>query len=53
MVEQIVTPRNFIVNLGFTSVDNEFLGVAIAKVDNEISRGNNLLYHPLGYVLFI
>ena len=29
MVKQIVTPRNFIVNLGFASVDNEFLGVAI------------------------
>ena len=27
MVEQIVTPRNFIV--GFASVDNEFLGVTI------------------------
>jgi arginine deiminase len=24
-----------------------------AEVDNEISRGNNLLYHPLSYVLFI
>jgi hypothetical protein len=22
-------------------------------VDNEISRGNNLLYHPLSYVLFV
>ena len=41
MVGQIVTPRNFIVNLGFVSVDNEFLGVA------------NLLYHSLSYVLFI
>jgi hypothetical protein len=40
VVEQIVTPRNFIVNLGFASVDNEFLG-------------NILLYHPLSYVLFI
>jgi len=29
VVEQIVTPRNVIVNLGFASVDNELLGVAI------------------------
>jgi hypothetical protein len=58
VVEQIVISRNFIVNLGFASVDNEFLGVTIcsttlAEVDNEISKGNNLLYHPLSYVLFI
>jgi hypothetical protein len=31
VVEQIVTPRNFIVNLGFASVDNEFLGVTICS----------------------
>jgi hypothetical protein len=24
----------------------------VAEVDNDISRGNNLLYHPLSYVLF-
>jgi hypothetical protein len=24
-----------------------------AEVDNEISRGNNLFYHPLSYVLFV
>jgi hypothetical protein len=24
-----------------------------AEVDNEISRGNNVLYHPLSYVLFV
>ena len=41
VVEQIATPRNVIVNLGFASVDNAFLG------------SNNLLYHPLSYVLFI
>ena len=41
VVEQIVTTRNVIVNLGFAWVDNEFLG------------SNNLLYHPLSYVLFI
>jgi hypothetical protein len=29
VVEQIVTPRNFIV--GFASVDNEFLGVTICS----------------------
>jgi hypothetical protein len=58
VVEQIVISRNFIVNLGFASVDNEFLGVTIcsttlAEVDNEISKGNNLLYHPLSYVSFV
>jgi hypothetical protein len=26
VVEQIVTPKHFIVNIGFASVDNEFLG---------------------------
>jgi hypothetical protein len=31
VVAQIVTPRNFIVNLGFASVDNEFLGVAFCS----------------------
>ena len=31
VVEQIVTPRNFIVNLGFASVDNEFLGLTICS----------------------
>ena len=31
VVEQIVTPRNFIVNLGFASVDNGFLEVAICS----------------------
>jgi hypothetical protein len=31
VVEQIVTPINFIVNLGFASVDNEFLGVTICS----------------------
>ena len=31
MVEQIANPRNFIVNLGFVSVDNEFLGVTICS----------------------
>ena len=31
MVEQIVTPRNFIVNIGFASVDNEFSGVTICS----------------------
>jgi hypothetical protein len=29
VVEQIDNPKNVIVNLGFDSVDNEFLGVAI------------------------
>jgi hypothetical protein len=24
-----------------------------AQVDKEISRGNNLLYHPLSYVFFV
>jgi hypothetical protein len=41
MVEQNVTPEKFIVNRGE------------AEFDNEISRGNNLLYHPLSYVLFV
>jgi hypothetical protein len=31
VVEQIVPPRNFIVNLGFASVDNEFLGLTICS----------------------
>jgi hypothetical protein len=31
VVEQIVTPRNFIVKLGFASVDNEFLGLTICS----------------------
>jgi len=31
VVEQIVTARNSIVNLGFASVDNEFLGVSICS----------------------
>jgi hypothetical protein len=31
VVEQIANPRNFIVNLGFVSVDNEFLGVTICS----------------------
>ena len=31
VVEQIVTPINFIVNLGYASVDNEFLGVTICS----------------------
>ena len=31
MVEQIVTHRNFIINLDFASVDNEFLGVTICS----------------------
>jgi hypothetical protein len=31
VVEQIVTPKNFIVNLGFASVDNEFLGLTICS----------------------
>jgi hypothetical protein len=34
-------PEQFIVNRGE------------AEVDNEISRGNNLFYHPLSYVLFV
>jgi hypothetical protein len=35
------SPEKFIVNRG----EGE------AEVDNEISRGNNLIYHPLSYVL--
>jgi hypothetical protein len=43
VVEQIVTPRNFIV--GFASVDNEFLGVTIC------SSTDNFLSNPIA-VLF-
>ena len=53
MVEQIVTPRNVIVNLGDCYPEKFIVNRGEAEVDNEISMGNNLLYHPLSYVLFV
>jgi hypothetical protein len=44
VVEQIVTPINALSTEAKTSED---------EVDNEISKGNNLFYHPLSYVLFV
>ena len=53
MVEQIVTPRNFIVNLDDCYPEKLIVNRGEAEVDNDISRGNNLLNHPLSYVLFV
>jgi hypothetical protein len=47
MVEQIVTPRNFIVNLDDCYPEKLIVNRGEAEVDNDISRGNNLLNHPL------
>jgi hypothetical protein len=45
VVERIVTPRNFIVNIDFASVDNELLGVTICLSLARFTR--SIVYYVL------